>query len=127
MKNFLIVIFSFIAFSSFAGQKIIEKGIMEVTNDKTGDITYKILWRVPEGSDSFWISAVPVGSDDAYDGNYVIDVPGADPLPAIVIGDFAATEEGMKRAARAIADTYRAANKSSGGNSGGGEGGGGGC
>ena len=120
MKYFLIIIFSFIAFSSFAGQKVIEKGVMEVTDDKTGDVTYKLLWRAPDGGDRFWISAAPIGSDDAYSGNYVIGVPGLDPLAAIIIGDFAATEEGMKRAARAIADMNRPANTSSDGDSGGG-------
>ena len=122
MRIFSIIIFSLFAFSSFAGQKVIEKGIMEVTDDKTGDVTYKILWRAPDGGDRFWIPAAPLGSADAYSGSYAIDVPGLEPLPAITIGDFTATEEGMKRAARAIADMNRPANTSSDGDSGGGGG-----
>ena len=117
MKKLILTIFlCFFAFSSFSGQKVIEKGIMEVTDDKTGEVKYKILWRVPDGKDSFWINAVHVGSSDAYSGDYPVDAPNAEPLPAITIGDYVATEEGMKRAVRAIADVYRAANKSSGGN-----------
>ncbi len=114
MKKIYIFILLIFLNPLFAGQKIIEKGIMEVTNDKTGEITYKILWRVPEGKDSFWIDAVPSSSSDAFSGTMNFTIPNVDPLSAISIGDFTATESGMKRALRAIEDIYRASNKDSG-------------
>ena len=112
-KLYLFILFIFLN-PLFAGQKVIEKGIMEVTNDKTGEITYKILWRVPEGKDSFWIDAVPSDSADAFSGAMNFTIPNMDPLSSISIGDFTATEDGMKRALRAIEDIYRASNKNSG-------------
>ena len=101
--------------------KIIEKGLMEVTNDSTGEISYKILWRAPDSSDSFWIKAVKSGSDKAFSGQIDLIVPDSAPLEAIQqsysIGDFVATQEGMERAVRAIEDVYRAANSDSSGGS----------
>ena len=117
-KSLLSIFFVFFMFSSFAGQKIIEKGIMEITDDKSGKVSYKILWRVPDSKDSFWIKAAPVGSSDAFTGEYPVDVTGSEPLSAIILGDYAATEEGMARAARALGDIYRAENSHKGGGNG---------
>ena len=116
IKNFYLIAFLIFLSPLFAGQKIIEKGLMELTNDKTGEVTYKILWRVPEGQDSYWLDAVPTDSPDAFSGEMQFTIPGIDPLSAISIGDFTATEDGMKRALRAIEDIYRASNKGSGDN-----------
>lgn len=121
-KSYLLILIMFLS-PLFAGQKILEKGIMEVTNDKTGDITYKILWRVPDSKDSFWLDAVPSNSPDAFSGEMNFTLADMDPLLPISIGDFTATEDGMKRAVRAIEDVIRKANKQKGGDSGGGGGG----
>ena len=123
-KKIYLFLFLVILSPLFAGQKIIEKGIMEVTNDKTGEVTYKILWRVPDGKDSYWLDALPSDSSEAFSGEMQFTIPNMDPLPAITIGEFTATEEGMKRAIRAIEDVIRASNKQEKGDS---SGGGGGC
>lgn len=121
VQKILIILTTFLFITPLiAGQKIIEKGLMEVTNDKTGEVTYKILWRVPEGKDSYWIEAVPTGSAGAFSGEMSFTIPNMDPIAAITIGAYTATEEGMKRAVRAIEDVHRAANKQKGGSSGGG-------
>ena len=117
VKNLYLLAFLIFLSPLFAGQKIIEKGLMELTNDKTGEVTYKILWRVPEGQDSYWLDAVPTDSPDAFSGEMQFTIPGIDPLSAISLGDFTATEDGMKRAIRAVEDVVRAANKPKGGNS----------
>ena len=140
LKLILAIIISLFATSTFAltfsnsdpeTTKIIEKGLMEVTNDSTGEISYKILWRAPDSSDSFWIKAVKSGSDKAFSGQIDLIVPDSDPLEAIQqsysIGDFVATEEGMERAVRAIEDVYRSANSNSSGGSDSSGGGGGSC
>ena len=124
LKKIYLFLFLVILSPLFAGQKIIEKGIMEVTNDKTGEVTYKILWRVPDGKDSFWLDALPSDSSEVFSGEMQFTIPNMDPLPAITIGDFTATEEGMKRAIRAIEDLIRASNKQE---KDGSSGGGGGC
>ena len=120
LKKIYLFLFLVILSPLFAGQKVIEKGIMEVTNDKTGDVTYKILWRVPDGKDSYWLDARPSSSSEAFSGEMEFTIPNMDPLSAITIGDFTVTEDGMKRAIRAIEDVVNAANKSKGGSSGGG-------
>ena len=122
LKKIYLFLFLVILSPLFAGQKIIEKGIMEVTNDKTGDVTYKILWRVPDGKDSYWLDALPSDSSEAFSGEMQFTIPNMDPLPAITIGDFTVTEDGMKRAIRAIEDVVRAASKPEGGSSSGGGG-----
>ena len=125
MKKILLILTTFLFIAPLiAGQKVIEKGVMEITNDKTGEVTYKVLWRVPEGKDSYWLDAVPNGSDEAFSGEMIFTIPNMDPMAAITIGAYSVTEEGMKRAVRAIEDVYRAANKQKGGSS---SGGGGGC
>ena len=124
LKKIYLFLFLVILSPLFAGQKIIEKGIMEVTNDKTGEVTYKILWRVPDGKDSYWLDALPSDSSEVFSGEMQFTIPNMDPLPAITIGDFTATEEGMKRAIRAIEDVIRASNKQE---KDGSSGGGGGC
>jgi len=124
LKKIYLFLFLVILSPLFAGQKIIEKGIMEVTNDKTGEVTYKILWRVPDGKDSYWLDALPSDSSEVFSGEMQFTIPNMDPLPAITIGDFTATEEGMKRAIRAIEDLIRASNKQE---KDGSSGGGGGC
>ena len=102
--------------------KILEKGLMEVTNDTTGEISYKILWKTPDGSESFWINAVKAGSDKAFSGEIELIVPDSEPLESIQqsfsAGDFVVTEEGMARAVRAIEDVYRAENSHTGGGTG---------
>jgi len=122
LKKIYLFLFLVILSPLFAGQKNIEKGIMEVTNDKTGEVTYKILWRVPDGNDSYWLDALPSDSSEVFSGEMQFTIPNMDPLPAITIGDFTATEEGMKRAIRAIEDVIRASNKQEKGDSGGGGG-----
>ena len=124
LKKIYLFLFLVILSPLYAGQKVIEKGIMEVTNDKTGEVTYKILWRVPDGKDSFWLDALPSDSSEVFSGEMQFTIPNMDPLPAITIGDFTATEEGMKRAIRAIEDVIRASNKQ---DRDGSSGGGGGC
>jgi len=122
LKKIYLFLFLVILSPLFAGQKIIEKGIMEVTDDKTGEVTYKILWRVPDGKDSYWLDARQSGSSEAFSGEMEFTIANMDPLPAITIGDFTATEDGMKRAIRAIEDVVRAASKPEGGSSSGGGG-----
>ena len=104
---------------SSESQKIIEKGLMELTNDDTGEVSYKILWKSPEGADTFWLRAVPSDSADAFRGNAELLDPDADPLDSITqsyaIGDFTVTNEGMERATRAINDVWRSANAHQGG------------
>ena len=122
LKKIYLFLFLVILSPLYAGQKVIEKGIMEVTNDKTGEVTYKILWRVPDGKDSYWLDARPSDSPEAFSGEMQFTLPDMDPLTAISIGDFTVTEDGMKRAIRAIEDVVRAASKPEGGSSSGGGG-----
>ena len=126
LKKFFFIFFVICISPLFAGQKIIEKGVMEVTNDSTGEVSYKILWRVPDSTDSFWLDAVLSDSSDAFSGEMNFNTLNNEPMPAISIGEFTVTEEGMKRAIRAIEDIALSANRMKGGNSSGG-GGGGGC
>jgi hypothetical protein len=103
-------------------QKILEKGLMELTNDETGEVSYKILWKNPDGIDSFWLRAVTTDSADAFQGTLdnFLD-PNAEPLDAITqsysLGKFTVTEEGMERAVRAINDAWISANGDQGGGS----------
>ena len=140
MKIFLIILtlFSFSLANSLTlkssksseTQKILEKGLMELTNEETGEVSYKILWKAPDGTDSFWLRAVPANSPDAFQGNIeeLLD-PDAKPLEAISqsysSGNFTVTEEGMERAVRAVNDVWISANvNQGGGNSSSGSGGG---
>tara|TARA_Y100001935_G_scaffold240636_1_gene229333 strand:- start:47 stop:481 length:435 start_codon:yes stop_codon:yes gene_type:complete len=132
-KIILTIILSLFATSSFSltlkssdsvseTTKILEKGLMEVTNESSGEVSYKILWTTPDGSDTFWIRAVKSGSDKAFTGEVDLIIPDSAPLESIQqsysIGVFVATEEGMDRAVRAIEDVYRAENAHKGGGTG---------
>ncbi len=133
IKLIFTIIFSLFVTTSFSltlkssdsvseSTKMLEKGLMQVTNDSTGEVSYKILWTTPDGSDSFWIRAVKSGSDNAFTGEIDLIIPDSIPLESIKqsysIGDFVATEEGMDRAVRALEDVYRAENAHQGGGTG---------
>ena len=86
-KVILTIILSLFATSSFSltlkssdsvseTTKILEKGLMEVTNESSGEVSYKILWTTPDGSDSYWIRAVKSGSDKAFTGEVDLIIPG---------------------------------------------------
>lgn len=119
------IIFSLLSllfiFNAFAGNKMIEKGVMQITDDKTGAVTYKIRWETPDGSESFWLDAVPSDSADAFAGSMEATTPDTDPVESISLGGYTVSQKGMERAVRAIEDIWRSANqhKGGGGSSGG--------
>ena len=114
-KIFYIILSLFLFGPLYAGQKVIEKGVMEVTDDNSGSITYKILWSVPGGQDSFWLDAVPTDSNLAFSGEVQTVDPNMEMISAISHSNYTVTNEGMDRAVRAINDAYRKANPSAGG------------
>lgn len=142
MSKLILILLSVLSFSiansltlkssnTSESQKILEKGLMELTNEETGEVSYKILWRSPEGTDTFWLKAVPTDSDAAFRGSLELLDPDVDPLDSITqsysLGDFTVTEEGMERAVRAINDIWISANVNQGGGGSSDGGGGGAC
>lgn len=116
-KLFLIIPFVLFIFNAFAGNKMLEKGLMQITDDKTGAVTYKIRWETPDGSESFWLDAVPSDSADAFVGSMEATTPDTDPLEAISLGGYTVSQKGMERAVRAVEDIWRSANQHKGGGS----------
>lgn len=110
-KILLILISSLIIFNAFAGNKMLEKGLMQITDDKTGAVTYKIRWETPDGSESFWLDAVPSDSADAFAGSMEATTPDTDPVESISLGGYTVSKKGMERAVRAVEDIWRAVNQ----------------